>query len=359
MLDQYYSTRHYRGRWALRYMLSKLGVGLNDIVVCQAFTCTAVPEAISSLGAKPIFIDVADRSVNMCPASLQNTLSKLSRVKAVIVQYTYGSDHLIDDIFNVLNNYDIPVIEDCCHLPFSDYTLSKLGDRSYGKFFSFEWGKPIPIGIGGVALFSKKRCVVSLDDIEQVQLKVLNIVKLEMQYFAFKLLYKPSFYFTIKRAFRLLSRLGLLVGNHSPAVDPVNFSEYSLKINPRVLKRLNRSDLPCISNNIYSHSLSLRESISNLNLNVISSESSFLMRLPILVKSKRDALSKSAKLRLELSDWYSSPVDPFSSKECEKLGWDVSHCKNAKFLSDHIVTIPLSPLIDVNDIKKYSFIAVL
>ena len=37
----------------------------------------------------------------------------------------------------------------------------------------------------------------------------------------------------------------------------------------------------------------------------------------------------------------------------------VSHCKNAKFLSDHIVTIPLSPLIDVNDIKKYSFIAVL
>ena len=41
------------------------------------------------------------------------------------------------------------IIEDCCHTFNSEYDGNKVGSFSDACFYSFEWGKPISLGLGG------------------------------------------------------------------------------------------------------------------------------------------------------------------------------------------------------------------
>ena len=71
-----------RGRVGLSKILSGLGVCPGDHVALQAFTCSAVPEAVYAVGAIPVYIDIEENGVNMCPVKLQNCLKENHRIRA-------------------------------------------------------------------------------------------------------------------------------------------------------------------------------------------------------------------------------------------------------------------------------------
>ena len=140
----------YRGRVALYAMLKGLGVGKGDDVALQAFTCLANPEAIIAAGAKPVYVDVEENGYNMNPADLNDKIT--AKTKAIIVQHTFGIPADIEHIKGISEERDIPVIEDCCHTLNSTYNGQRVGTFGAGAFYSYEWGKPIVVGIGGSAL---------------------------------------------------------------------------------------------------------------------------------------------------------------------------------------------------------------
>ena len=72
------------GTAALHLSLNILGIKKNDFVFCSDLTFVASANAISYLGAIPIFIDSEEKSWNMCPDSLEEAFKKFSP-KAVIV----------------------------------------------------------------------------------------------------------------------------------------------------------------------------------------------------------------------------------------------------------------------------------
>ncbi len=338
------SFQLYRGRWALRLALSGLGIKSGAKVACQAFTCTAVPEAISSLGATPIFIDIAPNSVNMCPEKLERALNNYNDIKVVIVQYTYGSDEHVDELMAICEKRGIPVVEDCCHLPYSPHTLSSLGDRSVAKFFSFEWGKPVALGVGGAL-------VVSDDQLrDQVTKLFTNLsrppilvqLKIELQYVAYKALYRPSTYHVLKKIFHFFSRLGLGVGNHADVDVGVNREEIKWKMGWAVERRFRLSKFDALDRELRLRSESLRLYLSGKKNNFLSSSSAYLMRLPMVVNDKARAIKIAENENIELSDWYNSVVDPYSESQCAALGWDISECTFAKRMAETIVTISLS-----------------
>jgi len=345
----------FRGRWALRLFLEAYGVSPNDSVICQAYTCTAVPEAISSIGALPLFVDTAPNSVNMCPDLLDAALSKNKDISCVVLQYTFGSMQHREALISVCKKYSIPFVEDCCHLPLSQNTLNILGDRGIAKFFSFEWGKPLPAGVGGALLVSNTHAnLISKLDASFSKFKLPPLktrIVLQFQFFLFKFLYRPRFYFFIKKVFHLFSKLGLVVGNHGSESSPINHDEMDLKMSPEVLFRLERSDLNVLDRSIREISSHNRRKINEIGLHELDN-SDFLMRSPILVDDKYFFLQMAESISAEVGDWYESCVDPYPDDVACKLNWDVSNCSNARRLSSSVITIPLLIKHDVSYFSK-------
>ncbi len=348
----------YRGRVCLSMVLQAAGVKKGDYVACQSFTCVAVPEAIISIGARPLFIDTENAFVNLSLDDLEKKISKNKLVKAVVIQHTYGIKFSSKKISFLKNKYNITFIEDCCHLPFDIHNFENEEDE-FIKFYSFEWGKPFPLGIGGALLIKNKKIAEACKKLEKnfKNPPLLNILKIELQYYVFQYFYSPSNYFLLKKLFHLFNKLGFSISNKSENNNFLSNQEYSWKISPFVKKRiqsLNESKKFFLLRHnkkilkIFSNNLNLKDKIIEKNYE------EFLMRYPIIVKNKIELLKFAEKNNLEISGWYKKPVDPLSIQDCQKLGWNIKSCSNSIINAETIVTLPLNLKTSLSDAERIS-----
>lgn len=154
------------GTSALQVCLRLCGVNSGDEVLTQSLTFVATANAISYLNAKPIFIDVDIQTMGLSPDALKNflnefgenredgTYNKLTgkRIAACIPMHTFGFIARIDEIINICNNWNIPVVEDSAEAIGSKYKGINAG--SFGKMaaFSFNGNKVITTGGGGMII---------------------------------------------------------------------------------------------------------------------------------------------------------------------------------------------------------------
>jgi dTDP-3-amino-3,4,6-trideoxy-alpha-D-glucose transaminase len=99
------------GTEALHLALVALGVGPGDEVITVANA--AVYEALTILqtGARPVFVDVDERSYNLDPALLEIAIT--SRTKAIMPVHLYGRMADMDAILAIAARHGLPVVEDC------------------------------------------------------------------------------------------------------------------------------------------------------------------------------------------------------------------------------------------------------
>lgn len=150
------------GTAALHLSLIMLGVKAGDEVLVSTFTFSASVNPIVYQGAKPIFIDSEEDTWNMDPELLEQALKERRakgtehRVKAIIVVHLYGMPAKMDEIMEIANRYDIPVIEDAAEALGSKYKDKHVG--SFGKlaFLSFNGNKIINTSGGGAILSNDK-----------------------------------------------------------------------------------------------------------------------------------------------------------------------------------------------------------
>jgi len=184
----------FRGRVALHAILKSLGVGKGDEAAIQAFTCIAVPEAVMASQAMPIYIDVEPGSFNMDPADLARKITH--QTKAVVVQHTFGIPADMDRIVDIASKMHIPIIEDCCHTLRGTYKGRPLGSFGVASFYSFEWGKPVVIGIGGSAILNDRELS---DKMVETYSRYCapglgTVAKIQLQYYAVSLFYSLALY---------------------------------------------------------------------------------------------------------------------------------------------------------------------
>lgn len=122
----------FRGRVALFHVLKTLGVGSGDEVVLQAFTCVAVPEAVMATGARPVWVDLAENSVNLDPVDLACKLTP--RTKAVIVQHTFGIPAELDAVMPLLETWKIPTHRRLLSCICVDASSARARDDWSGRF---------------------------------------------------------------------------------------------------------------------------------------------------------------------------------------------------------------------------------
>ena len=145
------------GTAAVHLALIACGVGAGDEVLCQSFTFCASANPITYLGATPIFIDSEEETWNMDPVLLEKAIiDRIEKTgkkpKAIVPVYLYGMPAKIDEIMDIANKYDIPVIEDAAEGFGSRYKGQMCG--TFGKYgiLSFNGNKMITTSGGGALI---------------------------------------------------------------------------------------------------------------------------------------------------------------------------------------------------------------
>ncbi len=145
------------GTAAIHLALVACGVKAGDEVITQSFTFCASANPITYLGATPIFIDSERETWNMNPQLLEEAIKdrieKTGKTpKAIITVSIYGMPYKIDEIAEIANRYDIPIIEDAADAFGSKYKGQVLG--TFGKFgiLSFNGNKMITTSGGGALI---------------------------------------------------------------------------------------------------------------------------------------------------------------------------------------------------------------
>lgn len=98
------------GSDALYLALLALDIKAGDEVITTPFTYIATAEAISQIGAKPVFADINIESFNIDPDSIESKIT--NKTKAIIVVHLYGQCCDMDKIMAIAKKYNLRVIED-------------------------------------------------------------------------------------------------------------------------------------------------------------------------------------------------------------------------------------------------------
>lgn len=122
------------GTDALVLGLRALGIGPGDEVITTPFTFFATAEAISNVGARPVFVDIDPGTFNLDPAWIDRAVT--SRTRAILPVHLFGRPCEMAGLLGAAARHGLKVLEDCAQ---------SFGARFHGK----------PVGsLGHVGAFS-------------------------------------------------------------------------------------------------------------------------------------------------------------------------------------------------------------
>jgi perosamine synthetase len=140
------------GLAALRLALKGLGVGRGDTVLVPAYSCVALPNAVLSVGATPIAVDVERDDWNLSVEATKRHLAE-ARPKAIIAVHTFGAPASIPQLMDL----GVPVVEDCAHAFGLHAAWGPLARQAHAAVLSFHATKLLAGGEGGAVLTSSER----------------------------------------------------------------------------------------------------------------------------------------------------------------------------------------------------------
>lgn len=144
------------GTASIHLALKALGVGANDIVLCQSLTFVGSINPVTYLGALPVLIDSEMESWNICPDALEQAIlyyrNKNKLPKAIIAVDLYGNPAQWKILKALSEQYDIPLVEDAAEALGSTYHTQKAGTLGDIGIFSFNGNKIITTSGGGALM---------------------------------------------------------------------------------------------------------------------------------------------------------------------------------------------------------------
>lgn len=362
---------YFRGRVALAAILKAFGVKAGDDVLLQAFTCIAVPEAILSLGAVPRYVDVAAGSPNMDPEDLERKIG--SRTRAVIVQHTFGLPADIVRIADVARRHDVPLIEDCAHTIASRVRGQRVGTFGAAAFYSFEASKPVFVGIGGSAVSNDAGLTARLkrDYAAYREPSGFTQLQLEAMRVAHRVAYRPSTYWTVRTVFRAVVATGLIRGNYNKVANAgeagtsdqgdadraAPSADFSLRMGRRQARLLRVGLDKLVPQTAHRRWVAdeYRTRISMPGVSHIAladGDDPVYGRYPILVENRTEVLAGARRAKVELADFYATPVHPLTGSGLKQVAYTPGECPRAERIATQVVSLPTGLQVDAKQVER-------
>lgn len=155
------------GTAALHVALLMAGVKREDIVITQALTFVATCNALSYIGAEPLFIDVSLKTMGLCPRAVEQYLDEYAfindqgecwhkasdkRISVVVPMHTFGHPVELDELVAVCKKWNITLVEDAAESLGSYYKEQHTGTFGTISALSFNGNKVITTGGGGMVM---------------------------------------------------------------------------------------------------------------------------------------------------------------------------------------------------------------
>lgn len=138
------------GTAAIHMAFKALDIKKDDIVFCSSLTFSATANPIIYQNATPVFIDSERETWNMDPRALEKAFEKYPNPKAVIVVHLYGTPAKIEEIKEICDKHNVPLVEDAAESLGATYKEKQTG--TFGKYgvYSFNGNKIITTSGGGM-----------------------------------------------------------------------------------------------------------------------------------------------------------------------------------------------------------------
>ncbi len=337
---------YWKGRVALYALLKSMKIGPGDEVILPAFTCVVVPNAILYLGATPIYVDIDPKVYNTTKDHIEAAIT--SKTKCILVQNTFGLSHQVEEITSLTREKGIFTIEDCTHGFGGHYNGKPNGTYCDAAFYSTQWNKPFSTGIGGFALINNDMLLREIEHVNKTlaspgwkQQTLLRVLLWARTY-----LLRDSTYWFLLKFYRMLSKIPGFVGSSSDveltsARMPENYfmgaSKVQMQAGIRALRGLNEQ-LETRKNNAHQYNTFLeRHNKIHLDADLIHNHS--FLKFPILVRDRKTFMQAAEKAKIQLGDWFLSPIHPVESawEEWKLVG---KQFPKAVEISNQVVNLP-------------------
>lgn len=158
-IQEYLGVKHAiavnTGTTAIHIALASLGIGVNDEVIVPSLTFAGSVQPIVNLGAKPVFCEVEEDTLNIDLGDAEKRLSK--RTRAIMIVHYGGMACDMDRILDIRKKRRIHVVEDAAHAFGSQYGGKKIGNLDNIACFSFDPIKNLTCGEGGCVTTNNTR----------------------------------------------------------------------------------------------------------------------------------------------------------------------------------------------------------
>lgn len=401
----------YKGRDAIELTLQRYGItDPKDVVITQAFTCSAIEEGISRAGATAIYTDIGKNQLNLTVASLEKTWTNNHskyKIKAILVQHSLGHPAEIKNIAAWCKKKDIILIEDLAQsFGATDKNKKPLGTYADAIILSFGRDKVIDAITGGAVIFKThfnsllNKSLIKKDDTNKEKKKVkkvyhkgiheinskgreaslgccearegaLGYIKLKTptQKIILKDLSYPVITWLIRKTFLILVpfitkkiSLGKIIHLFFKKINLLNSPTFaptkSITSMPSVIATLVISQLEDYGE-IKKHRQKITrfylKNLEHLPIKFFTKhnhlETASLLRFALLVPKWKELLESWKKNNIHLDDrWYRQAVD-CGSKNCS-LQYKPKSCPNAEKTSNQIINLPTHSQISLKDADK-------
>lgn len=127
------------GTDSLEIILKGMGIGHGDEVIVPALSWISTSEAVSNIGAKPVFVDIEPEYYTINVDLIEEKINQFT--KAIIPVHLYGHPVDMDKIMSLARKYGLKVIEDCAQAHGAEINGRVVGSIGDAGSFSFFPGK--------------------------------------------------------------------------------------------------------------------------------------------------------------------------------------------------------------------------
>lgn len=153
--DRRFAVACSSGTAGLHMALLSLGIGPGDEVITTPFSFIASSNVILMAGARPVFVDICPKTLNMDPARVEAAIGP--RTKAILAVEAFGNPGRMPEVEQIAARREIPLVEDCCEALGCSIAGRPCGSFGRVGVFGFYPNKQITTGEGGMIVTDDKR----------------------------------------------------------------------------------------------------------------------------------------------------------------------------------------------------------
>lgn len=345
------------GRASIAAVLRALGVGGGHEVIVQAFTCVAVPAAVTWTGATPVYADISSTTYNLDPQDVAKKIT--GRTKAIIVQRTFGMPGPVEELKALADGRNIVLIEDCAHSLGATLHGKPLGTFGDAAILSFGRDKVISSVFGG-AVITKDAALHERLRQAAAQLKpaprwwTAQQLRHPILFNVLLPIYDSGLGKVLLVASQALGLVGKAVTTQekaglAPAHVDFAFPPALGHLLSQQVKKLDR-----YTQRRRQIAARYANALANKNVELpqitAGAEPNWL-RYPVQVKDAPAFLQRARQRNIVLGDWYKPVVAP-QGVDLAAVSYIPGSCPVAEEVSAHVINLPTYPLLTDAQVEK-------